>query len=235
MKIKNIFWDVDGVLADLNHAYFNFIKNHSKFKDHFKDFEYKDLPEALPINEEKYGAMELKTHPLLGVDLDKEFCASNDYYFDRPLYPNTKEVLKNLNKEGFLQITMSAGFDLTKKRELLNRIFKDLDFIKLRMVEHDKALGMQGTSKTEEILKCMNEFNIKPEECVLVDDRIYNIESVINTGINVIRFMSEFTTPSPEKLKNIIHVKNITELEDVLLNYQSQIIDGTVKTREVYI
>ena len=30
--IKNIFWDVDGVLANLNFAYFNFLKNHKNYK-----------------------------------------------------------------------------------------------------------------------------------------------------------------------------------------------------------
>jgi phosphoglycolate phosphatase-like HAD superfamily hydrolase len=27
-SIKNIFWDVDGVLADLNHAYYHFLTGH---------------------------------------------------------------------------------------------------------------------------------------------------------------------------------------------------------------
>ena len=34
--IKNIFWDVDGVLANLNFAYFNFLKNHKNYKDNIK-------------------------------------------------------------------------------------------------------------------------------------------------------------------------------------------------------
>jgi predicted enzyme involved in methoxymalonyl-ACP biosynthesis len=116
---------------------------------------------------------------------------------------------------------------------LLNKVLNGLDFIKLKMVEHDKTLGMQGTSKADEILKCMKEFNINPEESVLVDDRIYNIESVLSTGINVVRFMSEFTTPSPENLKNVVHVRNIIEFENLILNNQKSIIDGTKKTREL--
>lgn len=30
--IKNIFWDVDGVLADLNYAYFHFLTDHPSSK-----------------------------------------------------------------------------------------------------------------------------------------------------------------------------------------------------------
>ena len=134
MVIKNIFWDVDGVLANLNHAYYCFIKNHPMFKEYFKQYEYKDLPKALPVETKKFGAMELRSHPTLGVDLDKEFCASNDYYFDRPLYPGTAKILRELNDMGYLQITMSAGFNMDKKKELLRRVLGDLDFLRIEVV-----------------------------------------------------------------------------------------------------
>jgi len=216
--IKNIFWDVDGVLANLNHAYYCFIKNHPKFKDEFKNIEYKDLPKALPINTEKYGAMELTTHPTLGKDLDYEFCHSDDYYFDRPLYPGTAKILKELDNLGYTQITMSAGFDMTKKKELLARVLKGLDFIKVEAVEHDKAGMHAGSSKEAKMLEVLNKFGLKPEETVLVDDRIYNIYSAIKAGVHPVRFRSEFTTDSPEDLKNVPEVENIYQFKDWLLN-----------------
>lgn len=217
--IKNIFWDVDGVLANLNHAYYSFIKNHPKFKDYFKDYEYKDLPKALPIDKVKFGAMELKTHPTLGTELDKEFCASNDYYFDRPLYPGTEKILRELNNMGYLQMTMSAGFNIEKKKELLNRIFGDLtSFLKIEVVEHDKAGMEQGSTKEAKMLSVLKKLGAKPEETVLVDDRIYNIYSAIKAGVHPVRFRSEFTTDSPDDLKNVPEVDNIYQFKDWLLN-----------------
>lgn len=219
LVIKNIFWDVDGVLANLNHAYYAFIKNHPMFKENFKQFEYKDLPVALPIDTKKFGTMELKTHPTLGVDLDREFCHSNDYYFDRPLYPGTAKVLKELNDMGYLQITMSAGFDMTKKKELLRRVLGNLtDFIKIEVVEHDKAGMEQGSSKEAKMLAVLEKLGAKPEETILVDDRIYNIYSAIKAGVHPVRFRSEFTTDSPEDLKDVPEVENIYQFKDWLLN-----------------
>lgn len=219
LVIKNIFWDVDGVLANLNHAYYSFIKNHPQFKEYFKQFEYKDLPLALPIDKEKYGAMELKTHPTLGVELDKVFCASDDYYFDRPLYPGTAKILKELNDMGYLQITMSAGFETNKKRELLNRIFGDLtSFLKIEVVEHDRAGMHAGSTKEAKMLEVLSKLGAKPEETILVDDRIYNIYSAIKAGIHPIRFRSEFTTDSPYDLKDVPEVDNIYQVKDWLLN-----------------
>lgn len=217
MIIKNIFWDVDGVLADLNHAYYCFIKNHPKFKDHFKDFMYSDLPVALPIDTEKFGAMELTTHPTLGKDLDYEFCHSLDYYFDRPLYPGTASVLQELNDLGYKQMTMSAGFDLTKKKELLGRVLKGLDFIQIEAVEHDKAGMSQGSTKEAKMLAILEKLGAKPEETVLVDDRIYNIDAALKAGIHAVRFRSEFTTDSPERLKDVPEVENIYQFRDWLL------------------
>lgn len=218
LVIKNIFWDVDGVLANLNHAYYCFIKNHPKFKDHFKQYEYKDLPQALPLDTEKYGAMELKTHPTLGVELDKEFCASNDYYFDRPLYPGTAKILKELNDMGYLQMTMSAGFNMDKKKELLKRVLGDLtDFLKIEVVEHDKAGMHAGSTKEAKMLEVLKKVGAKPEETVLVDDRIYNIYSALKAGVHPVRFRSEFTTDSPADLKDIPEVENIYQFKDWLL------------------
>ncbi len=218
LVIKNIFWDVDGVLADLNHAYYRFIKSHPKFKEYFKEYEYEDLPKALPVDE-KFGAMELKTHPTLGTELDKEFCASEDYYFDRPLYPGTAEVLRELNDMGYLQMTMSAGFNMDKKKELLRRILGALtDFLKIEVVEHDKAGMEQGSSKEAKMLAVLEKLGAKPGETVLVDDRIYNIQSAINAGVHPVRFRSEFTTDSPEKLKDVPEVKDIRQFKEWLLN-----------------
>ena len=51
--IKNIFWDVDGVLADLGFAYFNFLKNHPNYKDKYSNIEWEDLPKVLPFMSSK--------------------------------------------------------------------------------------------------------------------------------------------------------------------------------------
>ena len=53
--------------------------------------------------------------------------------------------------------------------------------------------------------------NFKPNEIVLVDDRIYNIYSALKAGIHAIRFRSEFTLPNPPDLKDIPEVKDIRE------------------------
>ncbi len=211
LGVKNIIWDVDGTLANLNHAYYCFIKNHPRFKEFFKKYRYCDLGKALPVERKKYGAMELKNHPILGEELDKAFCESDEYYFDRPLYYGTEKVLKELNKQGYKQFILSAGFDIQKKQKLLNLLFKDFPFIKLEIVKHDSRGMHEGNTKEDRIKELLQKYNLSASETLLVDDRLYNIKAGLSAGIKVVRFRSEFTTPLTEDLKGVIEVEDIRE------------------------
>jgi len=225
MIIKNIMWDVDGVLANLDHAYYRLLTEHPKFRDAYKGLEFSRLRDALPIDP-KFGSLELKTHPTLGKELDHEFCHnSGDIYFDRPLYPNVKEVLVELDRRGYFQLTMSAGFCAETKRKAISDTLKGLDFITIEVVEHAKdkcALGMIG-EKEARILECLNKYNLKPEETVLVDDRIFNSQTALNVGMHAVRCRPGITTDTPPDLKAklVAEVKNILEFRNWLLENTS--------------
>lgn len=215
MIIKNIFWDVDGVLANLNYAYYNFLTKHPKYAPLYKDIEWADLPKVLPV-EEKYGALELKTHPSLGVEMDKDFCSSYEFFSNRPLYPNVIETLKELHNLGYKQFTMSATFDVETKKKLLNHLLKDVsDFLTIECVQHGKF--MHDTAKEDMLKACFEKYGLKAEETVLVDDRIYNQYAAINVGAHPVRMRSEFTTDLPTDLNWIPEVRDVVEFKNWLL------------------
>lgn len=215
MIIKNIFWDVDGVLANLNYAYYNFLTKHPKYAPLYKDIEWADLPKVLPVAE-KYGALELKTHPSLGVDMDKDFCSSYEFFSNRPLYPNVIETLKELHNLGYKQFTMSATFDVETKKKLLNHLLKDVsDFLTIECVQHGKF--MHDTAKEDMLKACFEKYGLKAEETVLVDDRIYNQYAAINVGAHPVRMRSEFTTDLPTDLNWIPEVRDVVEFKNWLL------------------
>lgn len=216
MIIKNIFWDVDGVLANLNYAYYNFLTKHPKYAPLYKDIEWADLPKVLPVAE-KYGALELKTHPSSGVEMDKDFCGSYEFFSNRPLYPNVIETLKELHDLGYKQFTMSATFDVETKKKLLNHLLKDVsDFLTIECVQHGKF--MHDTAKEDMLKACFEKYGLKAEETVLVDDRIYNQYAAINVGAHPVRMRSEFTTDLPADLNWIPEMKDVVEFKDWLLS-----------------
>ncbi|MCL2331273.1 MAG: HAD family hydrolase [Proteobacteria bacterium] len=205
MAIKNIFWDVDGVLANLNFAYFNFLKNHPNWRETYKELQWADLPAALPIGP-KYGALELKSHPTLGDKLDYDFCHSLEFFNNRPLYPDAIPALRALNKLGYRQITASATFDVATKTALLKKLFADALFLDIECVRH--GTFMSDTAKENLLKYACEKYGLDPRESVLVDDRIYNLPAAMNIGMRVVRMRSEFTTDSPAEFKNVPEVRS---------------------------
>lgn len=212
--IKNIVWDVDGVLANLNEAYFYFLKNHPKYKALYGDLKWEDLPAVLPIDE-KYGALELKTHPTLGAELDYDFCHTPEFFTHRPLYKGAVEAVKRFHLKGMTQLTLSATFDVKAKRELLERLLADVsDFLIIECVQHGPV--MHDRAKVDMLKICFEKYHLKADETILVDDRIYNQYAAIEAGAHPVRYRSEFTTDLPENLNWIAEVDSYEKLEQLI-------------------
>lgn len=211
MIIKNIFWDVDGVLANLNYAYYNFLTKHPKYAPKYGNIKWEDLPKVLPIVP-KYGALELKTHPEDGVEMDYDFCHSPEFFTNRPLYPDVIETLKYFHDKGYRQFTMSATFDVETKKRFLNKLLAEVtDFLTIECVQHGKF--MHDSAKEDMLKACFEKYGLEADETILVDDRIYNQYATINVGAHPIRYRCEFTTDLPEDLKWIPEVHNMQELK----------------------
>ncbi len=191
MKIKNIFWDVDGVLANLNYAYYKFLTLHPNWRESFAGLEYKDLAKALPSNSD-YAGLELSIHPFHGEAMNNDFITS-EFYDDRPLYSGARDMILQLYNIGINQTTMSATGAGQRKVALLERLIGDLP-VDIKVTPH-------GDTKEENMLKYMAENNWKPEETILVDDRPYNLRAALRAGVMPVRFRSEFTTDTPADLK----------------------------------
>ena len=214
-SIKNIFWDVDGVLADLNHAYFHFLTEHPKYRDQYQDLKWEQLPEVLPILPE-YGALELKTHPELGTEMDRDFCADKDFFRNRPLYPGVIEVLKELNELEYRQFTMSATFDVEAKMAYLQNVLAPVtEFLTIECVQHGEF--MHDTAKIDRLRYCYQKYDLNPQETILVDDRIYNQYAAIESGAHPVRMRCEFTTDLPTDLSWITEFENVEEVKDWLI------------------
>ena len=214
-SIKNIFWDVDGVLADLNYAYFHFLTQHPNYREQYNGLKWEQLPEVLPIVPD-YGALELKTHPERGAEMDRDFCADQEFFRNRPLYPNVIEVLKELDERGYRQFTMSATFDVEAKMAYLNDILAPVtDFLTIECVQHGEF--MHDTAKIDRLKECFQKYQLNPKETILVDDRIYNQHAAIESGAHPVRLRCEFTTDLPPELAWIPEFENVEAVRDWLV------------------
>ncbi len=85
--------------------------------------------------------------------MDRDFCADQAFFRNRPLYPNVIEVLKRLNERGYRQFTMSATFDVEAKMAYLNDILAPVsDFLIIECVRHGEF--MHDTAKIDRLRLC---------------------------------------------------------------------------------
>ena len=74
--------------------------------------------------------------------------------------------------------------------------------------------------KEQRIIECLKKYNLKPEDTVLVDDRIFNCETALKVGMHAVRCRPGFTTDTPAEIKAKLdaEVKSVSEFKDWLLN-----------------
>lgn len=194
MKIKNIIFDVDGVLLDLDASYINFLKEH--YPEH-KDISYTDLKTLFPI-EAHDGAIELSR------ELGKHFFET-PHYDNRPLLDGVMETLYSLKDKGLKFFILSAADHPQRKEKFLKETFGD--------IFDSMEFSSSGKSKEEGLEHIVDKYNLKKEETLFIDDRFYNIRAGINSGVNVIRKEPVNALPLPDDLS---HVKTIYNLKELL-------------------
>ena len=95
------------------------------------------------------------------------------------------------------------------------------DFLVIECGQHGKF--MHDTAKEDMLKDCLKRYNLKAEETVLVDDRIYNQQAALNIGAVPLRYRSEFTTDLPTNLQFIDEVHNMDELKDWLIRQNGRL------------
>jgi hypothetical protein len=76
---------------------------------------------------------------------------------------------------------------------------------------------MHDTAKIDRLRTCYQKYDLKPEETILVDHRIYNQNAAIESGAHPVRIRCEFTTDLPTKLSWIPEFADIEEVKKWLL------------------
>lgn len=192
--IKNIIFDIDGVLVNLDRSYHNFLT--TTYPEH-KDMKYEEMVVHFPIKEDD-GAFELPKE--FGLDF-----INSPYYVNRPFFKSTLSVLEKLKAKGLTLITLTAASAPEKKIAWLKETFGDT----FNAYEASTA----GVPKDEGINSVVKKYNLNKDETLFIDDRIYNVRAGVRTGVNVVRMEPDFFLPLP---KDLDHVTSISDLEEIL-------------------
>lgn len=195
--IKNIIFDVDGVLVDSNLTYLEYLKN---TYDKYKDIKYDDLPILFPMSPDN-GAIKLPP------DISSDFKNSNWYSY-RPLFPDTMTVLLSLKSMGIRLFTLSAARNPEKKLEWISKQFEN--------VFDGFEFSPASIPKDEALANMCNKYSLNKDETIFIDDRFQHIRAGIKVGITTVRMAPKHSLPLPSDLKHIPSFNSMTEFESYI-------------------
>jgi len=201
MAIKNIFFDLDGVLVDLDHSFVGALRTLPEYKD----ITPADLPRLFP-DSFGTGSFELperfKIHDWI----------NSPFWGDRPIYPGVLDALARLKERGFYMAIISAASGrVEKKRVWIAERFGDY--------VADIEISSHYESKDEFIKDMLARHRLKKEETVMLDDRFPNLRSALGAGIGAVWRKPDIGADRlPADLAALPVVKSLEEFEKLLGN-----------------
>jgi phosphoglycolate phosphatase-like HAD superfamily hydrolase len=197
MKIKNIIFDYDRVLADVNAAYVAYFRT----LPGFENFQREDIPK---IASYKNGVCDKMT-PEHQQGFDE-----SPHRFDRPPLPGAIDVLCKFRDAGLRRFLLTATSNAAQKRKYVEKYFGNL-------VEFNNS---DHSGKLENLRKIISENNLEPKETVFIDDNLMCVRDGLKIpGLKVVRMQPEFYTGLPDDLVGKVPVvKSMDEFFDLIMN-----------------
>lgn len=212
--IKAIIFDMDGVLID-SEPYYQKVLLHL-----LHNFEVKaTIDDLLPIAGGTVQHYNLVINPLIKGKVSREEfdrCCDN-YYAQNPVpypeivFPHVEDILIWIQKQGY-RIAIASS---SKQHEIKN-------VLKLCHLEDYFEIIMSGDMFKESkpnpeiYLTCANKLNLKPEECIAIEDSEYGITAAKNAGMICIARKDDrfnYHQDSADYLINdLLEIKNILEV-----------------------
>ena len=199
MAIKNIIFDVDGVLVDLDHG----LRGYLRTLPEYAEIDYSDFARLFPRAFDR-GSFELP-------DEFKPGWLASPFWNDRPVLPGVPEALAKLRAAGYnLALLSAASGRPEEKREWLRGLFG-------KYVRDIEISGLGD--KVDFIREILARHGWTAEETIMVDDRFPNLRSALNAGIGAVRLLPRLGVKElPLDLAALRTIESLTELTELLEN-----------------
>ncbi len=130
--------------------------------------------------------------------------------------PNAENVLKLLKEKGFILVLATTTNDHTIKtyieenKNIINKAPLDKYFTLI----YSKGAVKKLKPDPEIHNKILQNLNVKPEECLIIEDSLIGIEAAINAGIEFVVMYDKFSDGNREKIDRLAKVqfKNFEEM-----------------------
>ena len=186
--IKNIVFDLGGVLVDFNPKT---LFEHLGIPEEKKELYGKIIFCSREWDKYNCGLFDAKQVKEAIIEKNPEYSEGIKYIFENLDYSHllfektdTAEYLKTLKNEGYNIYLLS---DLSKESFEYNASMEFFKDIKGGIYSFEVGSTKPDDNNYERLLK---DFNLIPDETIFIDDRLKNIEAANKFGIHVILFTS---------------------------------------------
>lgn len=123
--------------------------------------------------------------------------------------PNAEKVLKLLKEKGFILALATTTNDYTIKTyiEENKNIISKAPLDKIFSLIYSKGAVKNLKPDPEIHYKILKELNVKPEECLIVEDSLIGIEAAINSGIDFVVMYDRFSDGNRVEINRLSKVQ----------------------------
>ena len=136
--------------------------------------------------------------------------------------PDAENVLKLLKEKGFILVLATTTNDHTIKTyiEENQNIIKKAPLDKYFSLIYSKGSVKKLKPNPEIHYKILNELEVKPEECLIVEDSLIGIEAAINAGIDFVVIYDKYSDGNRDKINELAKIKfeNFSEMINSIKN-----------------
>lgn len=119
--------------------------------------------------------------------------------------PNAEKVLKYLKEKGFILVIASTTNDSTieKYKHYNKNIIEKANFENTFELVYSKGAVKEIKPNPEVHYKIINELNVKPAECLIVEDALVGVEAAKNAGIEVAVIYDKYSECNREQINQL--------------------------------
>ncbi|MFH1588059.1 MAG: HAD family phosphatase [Candidatus Diapherotrites archaeon] len=188
-EFKALIFDMDGVLADTASVYFPLMKKY--LHEHSIDVTDEDIAQLVGFNfvqkvrylNEKYG-IEVN-HKEFVEEVSAK--ARKEHFHELKEEPGAKELISELKSNKIKIALATANGD--KNVEVILKAIGLSDLFDAKITTSHTT---HAKPHPEVYLKALEALQLKPEECIVIEDTVIGIESAKKAGIKAIAFPNQF-------------------------------------------
>ena len=133
--------------------------------------------------------------------------------------PNAEKVLKYLKEKGYILVvattTNDSTIDIYKKYN--QNIINKMPFDEVFSLIYTKSAVKEKKPHPEVHYKILEELNVKPEECLIIEDALIGVEAANSANIEVVAIYDKYSDNQREKINNLSQYQ-FADFEE-MLNY----------------